>query len=126
MPLPIRALIPLLIGCQTLDGQNMPVYNASSVYLVPEVTLFFMAGLDPQKAHTVTMTNNGALDMRFSSITALQVPSNATSAPSATSMPDSTTATPVSSASTSARYKFHVLILFSMLTSVLVMGSVQD
>ncbi|QRV95767.1 hypothetical protein RhiJN_23785 [Ceratobasidium sp. AG-Ba] len=36
-----------------------PVYNASSWWIVGDAPLFFRAGLDPNKIHTVTLTNMG-------------------------------------------------------------------
>ncbi|KAJ6618194.1 hypothetical protein B0H10DRAFT_1268239 [Mycena sp. CBHHK59/15] len=92
-----------LLYSVSLDGVEN-TYNASTFWLVPDTIIFFQAGLDPDKSHTVNATNlSEGSKLTLSSVTIYEVGDsqniNVSSLPSSTSFPFFSSSTAVGSAS---------------------------
>jgi len=66
----------------------MGTFNGSSVWIVPDALLFFLAGLDPGVTHELNITNiNAGTRLCLNSMTVFRHESKVSAAPSAPTTP---------------------------------------
>ncbi|KAJ7182840.1 hypothetical protein C8R43DRAFT_1054843, partial [Mycena crocata] len=112
----------------SIDNDGPQIYNASTNWLVTNTVIFFQAGLDPRRTHTLNATNmSDGLNFTFSSVVIYQadaaaIPPSSSSAAGSNSTGGPDNSNPEASSHSHAKVGVIVGLIVGVVVLVLVAG----